>query len=107
MLGAIWETFVGNELRKQLRAQGQQESLFFWRDRSREVDFLIHQGGRFQFMEAKWAESITESDTTNLIYVGKTLPPEQITTRLVICRTKAPYQLPNGIEIYPITRPVV
>lgn len=31
-------------------------SLFFWRDRTREVDFLTDAGGRLELFEARWTE---------------------------------------------------
>jgi hypothetical protein len=31
-------------------------SLFFWRDRAREVDFVVDVGGRLELFEAKWTE---------------------------------------------------
>jgi hypothetical protein len=31
-------------------------SVFFWRDRTREVDFVADTGGRLELFEAKWTE---------------------------------------------------
>ncbi len=44
--GAVWETFVFAQLRHRERRAGRTRSLFFWRDRTREVDFLLESGGR-------------------------------------------------------------
>src|SRR5208283_1137277 len=54
--GAIWETFVFAQLRSRERRAGRVGSLFFWRDRTREVDFVVDVGGRLELFEAKWAE---------------------------------------------------
>src|SRR5207249_11616581 len=42
----------------------------FWRDRTREVDFVADMGGRIELYEAKWTELPTPSDTVNLEYFG-------------------------------------
>jgi hypothetical protein len=44
--GPIWETFVFAQLRARERQAGRPGSLFFWRDRTREVDFVIDIGGK-------------------------------------------------------------
>ena len=44
--GAIWETFVFAQLRGRERRAGHAGSLFFWRDRTREVDFVVDVGGQ-------------------------------------------------------------
>jgi hypothetical protein len=36
-VGAVWETFVSAQLRDRERSAGRTGSLFFWRDRTREV----------------------------------------------------------------------
>ena len=45
-VGAIWETFVFAQLRPRAPCRGA-GSLFFWRDRTREVDFVVEWGGRW------------------------------------------------------------
>ena len=45
--GAVWETFVFAQLRGRERRAGRAGSLFFWRDRTREVDFVVDVGGRW------------------------------------------------------------
>ena len=55
-VGAIWETFVFAQLRARERRAGRVGSLFFWRDRTREVDFVVDVGGRLELFEAKWTE---------------------------------------------------
>jgi predicted AAA+ superfamily ATPase len=50
--GAVWETFVFAQLRDRERRAGRTGSLFFWRDRTREVDFVVDAGGRLELFEA-------------------------------------------------------
>jgi len=56
LIGAIWETFVFTELRKSLELRSEAGHLYFYRDRDREIDFVIHRAGRFDLFEAKWCE---------------------------------------------------
>ena len=61
-VGAVWETFVFAQLRGRERRGGRIGSLFFWRDRTREVDFVVDVGGRLELFEAKWTELPHDGD---------------------------------------------
>lgn len=102
-VGAAWETFVLSELRKRLALRGMQDSVFFWRDQTREVDFLIHQGGRFRLVEAKWAEVPNERDAADLEHVTRFLGTKNVTVRSIACRTASPYRTKTGVEVLPPT----
>lgn len=53
LIGPLWETLVFAEIRRrQLGRQGGWTHNF-WRDRTKEADFLLHRGGRFDLAEAK------------------------------------------------------
>ena len=54
--GAVWETFVFAQLRARERRAGHVGSLFFWRDRTREVDFVVDVASKLELFEAKWNE---------------------------------------------------
>lgn len=57
-IGAVWETLVYAELRKQLAFEGSRARIWFYRDQSGlEVDFIIDEGSRRQLLECKWAGS--------------------------------------------------
>ncbi|MCC7381457.1 MAG: ATP-binding protein [Deltaproteobacteria bacterium] len=96
--GAIWETFVYSELRKRQTAVDGGTSLFFWRDRGKEVDFLIHRGGSFELMEAKWTRAPAERDVASLAEVARILGDARVTSRRVICRSERSYPL-RGAQI--------
>jgi prevent-host-death family protein len=66
---AIWETFIFAQLRDRERRAGRAGGLFFWRDRTREVDFVVDAGGRLELFEAKWTELPDAGDTVNLEFV--------------------------------------
>lgn len=81
---------------------GRSGSLFFWRDRTREVDFLIDMGGRFQLYEAKWAELPAEADTVNLAFVRNILGESAVSGGGILCRAPNAYPLRNGFRVLPI-----
>jgi predicted AAA+ superfamily ATPase len=105
MIGALWETFVCSELRKRLAFDGAEGSLHFWRDRTREVDFLIHRGGRFELLEAKWAEIPQPQDSANLEFVTAALPAKSVTSRTIVCRTPTAYRVKDGPHVRPLSDP--
>ena len=93
LVGSIWETFVFNELRKkQIHAFGEW-SLFFWRDRKKEIDFLIHRGGRFDLIEVKWSEIPRQRDANAFSLVADIIGREKIASQTIICRTPNPYPM--------------
>lgn len=69
----MWETFVFREIRHRERRAGRAKSLYFWGDRTREVDFLVDTGDGVEIFESKWTELADESDTANLVFVREAL----------------------------------
>ncbi len=85
-IGAIFENFVIQEIRKSFFNQGQEHELYFWRDhRGDEVDLLIEHSGALHGFEIKlgstyqkdfsktllkW-QKITDSQHMHIIYGGK------------------------------------
>jgi hypothetical protein len=70
-VGAVWEMFVFAQLRDRVRRGGRTGSLFFWRNRTREVDFVVDTGGRLELFEAKWMELPDVGDSVNLDFVPR------------------------------------
>ena len=99
--GAIWETFVFAQLRARERNAGRTGSLFFWRDRSREVDFVVDIGGRLELFEAKWSEVPTNSDAVNLEFVRNVVGKSRIATGAIICRAAHGFPLAHGFRALP------
>lgn len=102
-LGAVWETFVFAQLRDRERRGGRTGSLFFWRDRTREVDFLVDAGGRLELFEAKWTELPDVGDTVNLDFVRNVVGKSRVATGAVVCRTPNSFPLANGFRALPVT----
>ena len=94
--GAVWETFVFAQLRHRERMAGRAGNLFFWRDRTREVDFLIEVAGRIEAFEAKWTELPNQSDCANLSHLRRVIDKRAITGGGVVCRAPNAYPLADG-----------
>jgi predicted AAA+ superfamily ATPase len=102
-VGAIWETFVFAQLRARERNAGRTASLFFWRDRTREVDFVADAGGKLELFEAKWTEVPADNDAVNLEYVRQIAGKPRIAGGAVVCRARNSFLLGNGFRALPVT----
>jgi predicted AAA+ superfamily ATPase len=100
--GAVWETFVFAQLRARERRAERVQSLFFWRDRTREVDFVVDVGGRLELLEAKWAEVPSAGDAVNLDFVRNVVGKSRIAAAAIICRTANSYPLADGVRVLPV-----
>jgi len=101
--GAIWETFVFAQLRDRERHAGRVGSLFFWRDRTREVDFVVDVAGQLELFEAKWNEVPGTGDTVNLDFVRSAVGKSRISSGAVVCRAQNSFPLANGFRALPVT----
>jgi hypothetical protein len=101
--GAIWETFVFAQLRGRERRAGRAGNLFFWRDRTREVDFVVDVGGRLELFEAKWTELPSERDTVNLDFVRKVVGEKRVVSGAIISRTPNSFPLAHGFQTMPVS----
>lgn len=101
-VGAIWETFVVAELRRQLNLCSGAARLHFWRDRSKEVDLLLERGGRFWVGDAKWSELPSASDARRLHQVAAELPEGSVEARSLVCRSSHRFPLGNGADAVPL-----
>jgi predicted AAA+ superfamily ATPase len=101
--GAVWETFVFGQLRARERRAGRLQSLFFWRDRTREVDFVVDLAGRLEIFEAKWAEVPAAGDAVNLEFVRSVVGKAKIVGAVIVCRAANSYLLGEGVRALPVT----
>lgn len=102
LAGPLWETLVCAEIRRAQSNRHGRWQLNFWRDRSREADFLIHRGGRFQLADAKWTEQPRARDATALRKVATMLPTDSVVDLAVICRTPNAYPLDDRVTATPL-----
>jgi len=101
--GVVWETFVFAQLRDRERRAGRTGSLFFWRDRTREVDFVVDTGGRLDLFEAKWTELPDLGDTVNLNFVRRVIGKSRMPSGGIISRTPNSFPFSNGFRALPVT----
>ena len=101
--GAVWETFVFAQLRGRERRAGRAGSLFFWRDRTREVDFVVDVGGQLELFEAKWTELPAATDAVNLDFVRKVVGEARVASGAVVSRTPNSFPLVNGFRALPVS----
>ena len=73
-------------------------SLFFWRDRTREVDFVVDIGGRLELFEAKWTELPAASDAVNLDFVRNVVGKSRIACPSVLFRLLRCHCILDGVE---------
>ena len=96
LVGALWETFVFQQLRHRER-YGAGGGLYFWRDRTREVDFVVDRGGKLELLEAKFTALPSTADTVNLRFVRDIVGLRKVGACVVVCRTSNPFPLAEGI----------
>lgn len=101
--GAIWETFVFAQLRHRERRAGRIGRPFFWRDRTREVDFVVEVEGRLELYEAKWTELPTTADAVNLAFFRDTVSLARSAAGAVICRATHGFPLRHDFRAIPVT----
>lgn len=101
--GAVWETFVFAQLRARERRAKRVQSLFFWRDRTREVDFVVEVAGRLELFEAKWAEVPAGGDAVNLEFVRSVVGKAKVAGAAIVCRAANSYPLAEGVRTLPVT----
>ena len=66
------------------RRAGRAGGLLFWRDRTREVDFVVDAGGRLELFEAKWTELPDAGDTVNLEFVRNAVGKSKVSAGAVV-----------------------
>lgn len=101
--GAVWETFVFAQLRDRERRAGRSGSLFFWRDRTREVDFVADAGGKLELFEAKWTEIPDAGDAVNLEFVRNLVGKARVAGGGVVSRAPNGFPFSNGFRALTVT----
>lgn len=93
LAGASWETCVFTEIRKSLAVNAGWQ-LAYWRDRTKEGEFLLHRAGHFLLADAKWSEN--PSSGGHLPLVRKEVA--SVLTTALISRVANPFPLKDGTE---------
>ena len=96
--GPLWESMVCGELGRLIDTGAAPWQLAFWRDRTKEADFLLHRAGHFRLADAKWSEH--PDDAGKLRLVRRELQPAPPSA--VVCRAANRYPIAAGIEALPL-----
>ena len=103
LAGPLWETLAYSEIRRSQLGRAGYWELHFWRDRTKEADFLLHRGGRFRIADAKWGEHPGRRDVRTLRRVAGCLPAGSVQGMSVICRASHNYPIPPDAEAVPLS----
>jgi len=99
MFGALWETLVHGEIRRQLAVHSLGAPLWFWAAHGvAEVDFVLESGARFQLFEAKASTSPGEDALRGFRAFAKSHGEDAIVRRAVICRTAEAWTRSDAVE---------
>ena len=106
LAGALWETLVCGELRRAQTNRRGGWDLNFWRDRTREADFLLHRAGTFHLADAKWTEHPGGRDAEVLRKVARELPAGAVQSMSIFCRAPNAYPIGAGdVHAVPLAMP--
>ncbi len=97
-LGAIWETFVFSEIRKRDLHRDGSWNWNFYRDKTREIDFIRDEGGVFTLLECKWTESPSRKDIKHLEYFRENIADGKVARSFVVSRPSNRFPLSDSVE---------
>jgi uncharacterized protein len=98
LLGALWESFVCAELRRADSERYGSSRFYFYRDQTREADFLFDRGGRVTLYDAKWSELPDAASARGLQQVVTRIGKEWVDEAALICRTAQRFPLNEQIS---------
>jgi len=84
---ALWETYVHAEIRRLAAAVAPAVEPVFWRDRTKEVDFVFPTRRGLVLLDASWSEFPGVTDQRRLLSVRAALGEESVAGSAVVCRT--------------------
>lgn len=100
MLGALWETLVHGELRRQLAVRSPGTPLWFWAAHgTAEVDFVLEAGARFHLLEAKVTGEPGADAQRGFQAFERAYGGEAVARRTVVCRPRMAHATADGVEV--------
>ena len=84
---ALWETAVHAELRRLLAATAPRAELAFWRDRTKEVDFVLPTRRGLALLDASWTEFAPSGTAGRLLRIRDLVGAGEVATLAVVCRS--------------------
>ncbi len=83
----LWETCVFNELRRLLAAASPEAELAFWRDRTKEADFLVPTPRGLVIVDASWSEFPSSVAVARLLRIRDLIGAAAVAKLAIVCRT--------------------
>lgn len=101
--GALWETYVLNQILKYFNNSGQSNpNLWFWRTNiGEEVDFLIEKGSRFYTIECKLTANPGEKDLKGFNALKRYYGEESIINSFLACKVETVFAFNKEILVSP------
>ena len=86
-VAALWETAVHAELRRLLATTAPHAELAFWRDRTKEVDFLLPDRRGLALVDTSWSEFAPPATASRLLRIRDLVGAGEVATLAVVCRS--------------------
>jgi len=84
---ALWETYVYGEVRRLAAVAAPPVEPVFWRDRTKEADFLVPTPRGLVVLDTAWSEFPAAGDVRRLLRIREELGAETVASMAVVCRT--------------------
>ena len=101
--GAIFETFVFNEILKSFLNAGKNiDNIYYYRDKEKnEIDFIIEYDNEIYAIEVKKSATLDIGWTKNFEVLNK-IKDKKVVSKIVLCQVDKIYDLPNDVRAVPI-----
>ena len=99
MSGAIFETFVVNEIIKSYKNAGREPNIYYYRDKDkREIDVIIERNGKLYPIEIKKTANPDKSMAKNF----SVIPDDRLGEGAVVCLVKDDLPLTENVNMIPV-----
>ncbi|MFM8498150.1 MAG: ATP-binding protein [Planctomycetia bacterium] len=92
-VAALWETAVFGEVRRLAASVAPPVAPVFWRDRTKEADFVVPTPRGLVILDAAWSEFPSTADVRRLLRIRDEVGPEAVAHVAVVCRTPTTQKL--------------
>lgn len=84
---ALWETYVHGEVRRLAAGAAPPVEPVFWRDRTKEADFVVPTPRGLVVLDTAWSEFPAAADIRRLLRILEGIGAETVASVAVVCRT--------------------
>jgi predicted AAA+ superfamily ATPase len=84
---ALWETYVCAEIRRLAAAATPPVEPVFWRDRTKEADFVVPTPRGLVMLDTAWSEFPAAADIRRLLRIRAEIGAETVASAAIVCRT--------------------